>query len=153
MNHHFLDLRPPAQKLGLLIRAALVPDGRGGPWLWLGRSLDHLAATHHIATTPATTVDHTRLEMLSGAEALAFAVSHGWGSPEALTNPSVAQLRGLGVHAMQAHNVTLWATDYDAWVEWWTAEETVRAQDARRISAAEAATDLRRAVAEQWLRQ
>lgn len=149
----YLGLRPSGHYLMLLLRAAVVEDGEGGPWLYLYRTTTPGGApvyTHHIATTTAglSAYSESRVLMLSGLEALGFAAEHKWPS---ITDPSVAELRALGTYAVEAGRIDQWAEWRSAWLQAEASRKTQRRE--RRERAGAAARALRWTLAEQWLRR
>ena len=149
----YAGIRPTPHYLMLLLRAAVVDDGHGGPWLYIYCSSTTGGATiytHHIVTKPGALASYSahRALMISGTEALGFAAEHKWAS---ITAPSVAELRALGTYAVEAERIDEWATWRSAWLQAWGARHAQRLDRAKRAEAA--ARGLRWALAETWLRK
>ncbi len=151
MNKVFEQLRPHPQMLALLLRSAVADDGHGGPWLYIGRTLDAQTTVHHIGTgTEGPIVDSpTRMMMLSGESALAFAVAQGWGHD--VLHPTATQLRALTVHAMMNRDAALWARHHLNWQHWITDPELQLGRVRQAHEVRSMARALRWQIAEQWL--
>lgn len=109
------ELRPGSHHLTLLLRAAIVDDGHGGPWLSLLRT--HTTAgtpvyTHHIHTHIVDRHSTRRLVLLTGDEALSFALRQQWTD---LANPTLTQLRELSTWACQQFDAAAWSVSYTEW--------------------------------------
>lgn len=138
-------LRPAPHLLTLLIRSAILDDGRGGPWLSVVRS--HTTAgtpvyVHHIHTHPVDLHSTRRLVLLSGDEALSYALNQKWTN---LADPSVGQLRRLGTYAVELHDGAAWDRHYVSWHQRYAAAAEQReehwalcASDARALRRREA---------------
>lgn len=146
----YAGIRPGGHYLMLLLRAAVIDDGRGGPWLYVYRTNTTGGApvyTHHLSTSAAVdSYSESRAVMLSGDESLAFAAAHEWPS---ITDPTVAELRALGTFAVELENVQMWAGWRSAWLADFAGREKARTK--RGPSVRRAANGLRRSLAEQWL--
>lgn len=147
----YAGIRPTGHYLMLLLRAAVVDDGHGGPWLYVYRTRTAggaLVYTHHLSTsvTGLDAYSENRAVMLSGDEALGFAAEHRWPS---ITDPTVAELRALGTYAVQVERIDQWAEWHSAWIPGHVSRRQARAERAARARAA--ARGLRWVLAEQWL--
>lgn len=150
----YAGIRPTPHYLMLLLRSAVVDDGRGGPWLGVCRNevsgglplYTHHIHTHHPDVFPFAYSDR-RAVMLSGDEALAFAAEHEWRS---LTDPTAADLRALARYAVEAEQLDQWAESPADWMTGHPARAAERHE--RRENARAAARGLRWMLAEQWLR-
>lgn len=146
----YAGIRPTGHYLMLLLRAAVVDDGRGGPWLYVYRTNTPGGAvvyTHHLSTAAAVeSYSENRAVMLSGDEALAFTLSYDWPS---LTDPTVAELRALGTFAVELEHVDMWAEWRSVWVRDFAGRDKARAKRAAAVR--RDATAVRRALAERWL--
>ena len=147
----YAAIRPTGHYLMLLLRAAVVDDGRGGPWLYVYRTRTPGGATvytHHLSTSAVVdSYSENRAVMLSGDEALAFVDAYEWPS---LIDPTVAELRALGTFAVELEHIDMWAEWRSVWVRDFAGRDKARAK--RAPSVRRDATAVRRALAEQWLR-
>jgi hypothetical protein len=146
-------VRPPAHYLMLLVRAAVADDGRGGPWLSVMKTHTEAGTpiyTHHIDVLQVDWYSTRRLVLVSGAEALAWAMTSGWSS---ITDPSVREVRELSEHAIDLHGADLWSTDYVDWLARYCGPEARLIRDEHGELALSAARGLRWTLAEQWLRR
>ena len=143
--------RPPPHTLALLVRAALADDGRGGPWLSVIRTHTTAGAvlyTSHIHTYPVDQHSSRRLVLLSGTEALAYALREGWDS---LTDPTVAQLHALQTYAVQLWDAPGWDACYPEWVSRLTSPQSQAAASEFAENCAADVRALRWREAERWL--
>lgn len=147
MSHLYEELRPHPQQLRLLLRAAVADTGDGGPWLYVIRSYDRKVTLHHISLTEEPTTE-TRLMMISGEQALAYAVQTRFGD---VLNPTMPEIRGLMVHTMTMPDAAMWARNYQMWYR--MADTAAhREKLVRRVDdAAAVVRGLRWQLAEQWL--
>lgn len=147
----YAHVRPTPRNLLLLIRAAFVDDGRGGPWLYACRNSTEAGTRVYIHTVTLTFADWItphRLLMLTGDEALAYVAEHRWPS---VTDPTVGELRALGDYAVELRHADRWAADPldpDAKLASTDALGDDQAEKSRA-----AARGLRWQMAERWLRQ
>lgn len=121
------ELRPTPQLLQLLLRAAVVDDGHGGPWLSVVRS--HTSGgvpvyQHHIHMHPVDLHSTRRLVLLSGDEALSYAM----GQRLDLVHLNTGQLRRLGTYACELHDAPGWNQHYLSWHERWVAAKLQRTE-------------------------
>lgn len=146
-------VRPPAHYLMLLVRAAVADDGHGGPWLSVMKTHTPEGApvyTHHIDVRQVDWYSTRRLVLISGAEALAWAMTSGWPS---ITDPSVREVRELSEHAIDLHGADLWAGDYIDWLARYCGAESRLVRDEHTELAKSAARGMRWTLAEQWLKR
>lgn len=143
------DLRPNPHHLQLLIRAAVVDDGHGGPWLSVVRTHtgDGTAIyTHHIHTNVVDWHSSRRLVLISGDEVLSYVHMQRWPN---LFDPTATQLRKLGTYAVELHDAPGWNQHYITWHQRWTASDFQR-RESWELARGDARA-LRWREAEQWL--
>lgn len=147
------DLRPSGHHLMLLLRAAVADDGRGGPYLTTMRT--HTADgtqlfCGHVSVAPVEWHSHARLVMLTGDDALAYAVAAQW-PLQSITDPSTTELRALAEHAVTQIDAVTWARTYGTWHEQYMSPTETRRRNAQAEASRSAARALRWRLAEQWL--
>lgn len=148
----YAGIRPSGHYLMLMLRAAVVDDGRGGPWLYVYRTATAGGTplyTHHISTHPPLAYSEQRAVMITGDEVLGFAAEHAWPS---VTDPSAAELRALSTYAVECERIDQWAMWPLDWHRDHMAPERRKARRARRRDARAYARRLRWTLAETWLR-
>lgn len=146
MTRNYEELRPHPEQLRLLLRAA-VPEAGNDVWLYVARDLTGKVLRPYIHTGYTHGAYH-RLDMISGADALAFAHEHNWAD---IMNPTIPELRGLMVHCMLSNDAVLWLTAFDQWDEWVNSPEAMRKRIEREDHARSLVRGLRWKWAEQWL--
>lgn len=148
----FYDLRPKANILRTLIRAALYDDGRGGPWLTIARNRTPgeqvLVYTHHLSCLPVHWATGKRMVMLTGDDALAYITESGWPA-EQIPDPDPRHLRELGTYAVTLRDVPGWDLAYDRWMATYCGHHELHVAVTRKHR--DQAERMRTAVAEQWL--
>lgn len=145
--------RPSGQILMVMLRAAAVDDGRGGPWLTLSRShATPRVFVHHVNVTEPQPFSNGFVVMCSGVELLGKFCKITRGVPANIVNPRVDELRELGDWAIKRVDVETWDRDIVAWGQRYNGP---LAQDRRadeRTECESRVRSLRWLMAEEWLR-
>jgi hypothetical protein len=145
---------PPGHPLMLMLRAAVMDDGKGGPWLTLERSFERAprrAYRHHITVVEPQPYSTHSLTLCSGVELLGRYMSYVGSRPN-LANPEAAHLRALGEWAVQRVNAPLWDADAKLWLRQYMGP-IARDNRADEHDECEARVrTLRWLMAEEWLR-
>lgn len=151
VSEPYAELRPGGHHLMLLVRAAVMHDGRGGPWLTVLKT--HTPAgtalyTHHIMTQPVDWYSTRRLVLLSGDEALAYTHAAEWPS---ITDPSTRELTAMATYAVELHGAHHWAMNFREWQATYCGIGATRIREDHTARVASEARGIRWTLAEQWL--
>jgi len=145
--------RPTPQMLMVMLRAAAVDDGHGGPWLVMGRShTTPRVFVHHVSVSEPHPFTNNVLVMCSGTELLGKFCKLTRGIPVNLVRPQAPELRALGDWAIKRVDAPLWDHDIYGWGQ---SFNSVAAQDRRndeRNDCEARVRSLRWLMAEEWLR-
>jgi hypothetical protein len=145
--------RPSGQMLMVMLRAAAVDDGKGGPWLTMARShATPRVFVHHVSVSEPHPFTNNILVMCSGVELLGKFCTLTRGVPANIIRPHVDELRALGNWAIERVDTALWDQDIYAWGQHYN---SARAQDRRtneRDDCVSRVRSLRWLMAEEWLR-
>lgn len=139
--------------LMVMMRAATVDDGKGGPWLTLARSHQRPRVfMHHVNVMQPHEFTNDYLVLCSGLELLGKFCKISYGVPANIISPGAAELRALGDWAVKRVDAPLWDRDISTWGKQYMGP---LAQDRRadeREDCASRVRSLRWLMAEEWLR-
>lgn len=146
--------RPTGTTLMLLLRAAAVDDGQGGPWLTLTRSYtpNPRVFMHHIVLREPDAYDTDRLTLCSGVELLGKFCSLTRSVPARITDPARMDVRALADWCVERVDAETWDRDPQRWLRQY---QGPRAKDRRADEHADAMSRVRSfrwLLAEEWLR-
>lgn len=145
--------RPSGHTLMVMLRAAAVDDGHGGPWLSLTRTrTTPRVFVHHIGVTEPHAYSNDRLVLCSGVELLGKFCALTRGVPANITHPDRTELRALGDWTVKRVNVPLWDTDQQAWLREYMGPLAMDRRASERDACASRVRSLRWLMAEEWLR-